>query len=352
MRKTTDEFRQFVETADVRHEVKSELHNYLSRFEKLSDRLDFQIKRTLEDKTIVINLLNKTIEDLRAHQAIIEKSNKELSFQKEEIQAKNLVLQSQKLLLEEQSKKLEENLHELEMSFIELEQFSFIASHDLKSPLRTIASYAGLLKRRYFGKLDTDADEFLNFIVKGASHMNEIIRDLLEYSRSGKEKEFDKTNLNDTLELVKFNLRSEIIENEAIIEYPPLPELYVHKSGMLQLFQNLVGNAIKFRGEQPPHITIHHGQQQTYWHFTVSDNGLGLDETFQEKAFQPFQRINHLDRPGTGMGLAICRKIVKMHKGDIWYESSMGNGTTFKFTISQEIPTENTLFYQKGKKIM
>ncbi len=295
------------------------------------------MKRILKDKSIIINLLNKTIEEQKRQKDIIERANQELFRQKAEIEAKNIELQQQKQLLEEQSMKMAENLHELEMSYNELEQFSHIASHDLKSPLRSIASYAGLLKRRYGGQLDADADQFIDFIVKGASHMNNIIRDLLEYSSSGKERFFEKTDLNQTLAMVKFNLQEEIEGSQAVLEYASLPEMTVHSSGMLQLFQNLAGNAIKFKSDAAPHIKISCEKQNDAWHFAVSDNGLGMEEEYQEKAFQPFQRVNHLDRPGTGMGLAICKKIVKMHKGDIWYRSQLGAGTTFHFTIPQNI---------------
>lgn len=311
------------------------MRSYASLFEKDLYRMDFQMKRILKDKFIIVNLLNKTIEDLKEQQAFIENVNQELSQQKAEIEKKNLELHLQKAVVEEQSEKLSENLEALAMSYKELEQFSYIASHDLKSPLRTIASYAQLLKRRYYKSIDKEADEFIEFIVKGTNQMNEIIRDLLEYSQSGRDKAFDVIDLNDTLEMVQFNLQAEIQESQATIRYSDLPSLFVHKSGMLQLFQNLVGNAIKFRGNDPPLIIIDHAANRNTWQFTVSDNGLGMDESFQEKAFQPFQRIGYLDRPGTGIGLAICRKIVKMHKGDIWYQSQSGKGTAFHFTIAQ-----------------
>lgn len=350
MKKTLDDFGQFIESAGLAGELRSELHNYAARFLRDFERLDFQIKRTVEDKAIVVNLLNRTIEDIRTHQTIVEKANQELYIQKQEIEAKNVALQRQKMLLEEQSQRLEENLLELERSYTELEQFSYIASHDLKSPLRTIASYAGLLKRRYGGHLDAEASEFLDFIVKGASHMDEIIRDLLEYSRSDKVREFNQINLNEVLDLVKFNLHEEILENKAVIEYQTLPVLCAHKSGMLQLFQNLVANAIKFRSDLPPVLSIEHYQDKHSWHFSISDNGMGIDETFQDRVFQPFQRISNLDHRGTGMGLAICRKIVKMHHGEIWYESKAGEGTTFYFTLSKEYLNERKIPSTKKKK--
>lgn len=318
-------------------EEKAKLTEYARFFEKQLIRMDFQMKRTLKDKSIIINLLNKTIEDLRSHQDIIVQANQELSHQKSEIELKNQELISQKQLVEEQSLQLVKNLQELEMSYNELEQFSYIASHDLKSPLRTIASYAGLLKRRYVEKLDAEAIEFIDYIVNGAGHMNDIIRDLLEFASSGKGLETGMTNLNETLALVKQNLRYEINESGAQINYVALPCLEAHQSGVLQLFQNLVANAIKFRQDNiPPEIQIRANREPAFWHFEVEDNGLGLDESYHSKVFQPFQRVN-TERPGTGMGLAICKKIVKAHQGEIWYHSRPGVGTVFHFTLRDRL---------------
>lgn len=330
------DFFDFVSNMSISEKEKEALCQLANSCEKQLLRMDFQMKRTLKDKSIIINLLNKTIEDLRTQQHIVEQANIELSRQKAEIEAKNIELQSQKQVVEEQSLTLANNLRELEMSYNELEQFSYIASHDLKSPLRTIASYAGLLKRRYVDTLDHDAHEFVDFIVKGASHMNDIIGDLLVFSNSGKNYDITEIDLNETLSMVKHNLQLEIAESDATIIYGPLPSLKAHRSGILQLFQNLIGNAIKFKGTIPPVVTILARQEDKYWHFEVADNGLGLDENYQHKAFLPFQRINHLDLPGTGMGLAICKKVVKKHHGEIWYVSKPGQGTTFHFTVAFE----------------
>ena len=235
-----------------------------------------------------------------------------------------------------QSQELSENLHMLEKSYAELEQFSYIASHDLKSPLRTIASYAGLLKRRYFNELDTHAIEFIDYVVKGASHMNDIIQDLLEYSNVNKAQIWTSIDLNEMLFLVLQNLDKEITESKAKILFPKLPTINGFKTGMSQLFQNLIANAIKFKSDLAPVISIQVENRSAHWQFIIADNGVGLEERYQEKAFQPFQRINNLERPGTGMGLAICKKIVNKHKGEIWYKSKAGCGTSFYFTISKD----------------
>jgi light-regulated signal transduction histidine kinase (bacteriophytochrome) len=278
--------------------------------------------RTLKDKNIAVNLLNQVIEDLQR--------------QKEEVNRANQILTEQKQLLEEQSRQLRESLERLEMSYEELEQFSYIASHDLRSPLRTIASYAQLLQRRYHNQLDDTADEFLNFITSGAHQMNDIISDLLAYSGiQDKKDQFTRVDLNEVLCQVRFNLHTEIEETQARIESDTLPaDVLASKSGMLQLFQNLVGNAIKFKGKQQPEVQISAQQELNNWQFQIRDNGVGLDEAYNKKAFLPFQRMSDRSLPGSGIGLAICKKVVKLHGGDIWYESREEGGTTFYFTIA------------------
>ncbi len=323
MNNMNEAFIQFIKTLSSSESEKTALLDFGARYQKEILRLDFQVKRTVKDKSIMINLLNRTID--------------ELQIQQREVVCANEALRHQKQLVEEQSAKLAEQLTMLEKSYAELEQFSYIASHDLKSPLRTISSYAGLLKRRYSDHLDADAKDFIDYIMKGTCHMNEIIRDLLEYGGISKSVNFEPLELSNLVDLVKQNLTGEINESKAIIEQDELPVITGYQTGLLQLFQNLLANAIKFRGAEQPKIAILAADMKQHWQFTVSDNGLGLDESYQEKAFMPFQRISHLDRPGTGMGLAICKKIVKMHNGEIWYNSALGKGTNFHFTLSKKI---------------
>lgn len=327
MKGNINELRKQITALPIDEASRAALLTEVKSCEKGFIRQEFKINRTLTDKAIAVNLLKTSVEELEAHKT-------ELSIQNQKVEEANKQLEAKNALVSRQAKELKKHLRNLEMSYQELEQFSYIASHDLKSPLRNIASYAQLLSRRYRGKLDKQADEFIDFIVKGAKHMDEIIRDLLEYSRAARENDFVSTDLNNTLELVKFNLQQEIAENKARIEVQQLPKIRVNKSAISQLFQNLLGNAIKFRSDKQPVITISCELKNKQWLFKVTDNGVGMDESFQQKAFLPFQRINNLDRPGTGMGLAICKKVVKMHKGDIWYESKRGQGTTFNFTLA------------------
>jgi light-regulated signal transduction histidine kinase (bacteriophytochrome) len=319
-----------IRALDISDEQKKIMLKEFKKTQKQIIRLDFQLKRTKNDREIAMNLMNKSIEDLE------EKQN--------ELATANQLLSKQKQLLEEQSKDLQNHLEQLEISYRELEQFSYIASHDLKSPLRSIAGFAQLLKRKYGSKLGEEADEYINFIVKATVHMNEVIRDLLEYSKMGKNTiEFEETNMNDMLESILEHLQAEIQQNNAIIEMGQMPILKIHKTGISQVFQNLISNAIKFRKDEAPHIKISAFLKNGLWQFSVSDNGIGLDESYQKKVFMPFQRIDNNKIKGTGIGLAICKKIVLLHKGNIWFESKIDQGTTFHFTIGNQIEQLDSL---------
>ena len=224
---------------------------------------------------------------------------------------------------------------ELERSNAELQQFAYVASHDMQEPLRMIASYVQLLARRYKGKLDEDADEFIAYAVDGAKRMQTMINDLLAYSRVGRVGgEMQSTDCERILAWAVVNLGAAIEENQAIVTHEPLPSL-VASGGLLGLlFQNLIGNAIKFRGEDPPLIHISAKLEGDEWLFTVRDNGIGFDVQYTDRIFIIFQRLHGMgEYPGTGIGLAICKKIVEYHGGKIWAASELGKGTTFSFTI-------------------
>ena len=293
----------------------------LKQLDKELTRRDFKLKRTLKDKSIMANVLNATISDLEKSKRDTEEANEELLRQKK--------------LIEAQSQDLKDNLERLELSYRELEQFSYIASHDLKSPLRTIASFAQLLQRRYAGKLDEEANEFLDFIVSGVFRMSDVIQGLLEYSKVGHESlPFEKVDLNEVLNIVKFNLKEEIEESNAQLVYGDLPNVQGNFTNLIQLFQNLIANSIKFRKpELSPTINITYKEAFPYFRIQLADNGLGMETAFQEKAFLPFQRLNNREKPGMGMGLAICKKIIQQHKGEIYYEPSPECGTSFILTL-------------------
>jgi len=233
---------------------------------------------------------------------------------------------------------LEQRAEELARSNAELERFAYVASHDLQEPLRMVASYTQLLRRRYQGKLDAAADEFIGFAVDGATRMQALINDLLTFSRVGtRAGEPAEISLERPLASAIANLAAAIGESGAIVTHDPLPSLRVDQPQIVQLFQNLVGNAIKFRAAAAP--VIHIGAQPDaaeagYWQFSVRDNGIGIAGEFFDRLFVLFQRLHtRTEYPGNGIGLAICKKIVERHGGRIWVESEPGAGTTFRFTL-------------------
>ncbi len=231
---------------------------------------------------------------------------------------------------------LMQKVEELNRSNEELGQFAYIASHDLQEPLRMVASYTQLLSRRYKGKLDADADEFIAFAVDGASRMQRLIQDLLAYSRVGtKGKDLAETSSEDALQQALVNLRGAIEESSAVVTHDPLPAVLADEMQLIQLFQNLVGNAIKYQRPGIPRVHVSVAKNGgRKWDFAVKDNGLGIDPQYFERIFGLFQRLHKRDEfAGTGIGLAICKKIVERHGGNISVESQLGQGSTFRFAL-------------------
>ncbi|OGW54317.1 MAG: hypothetical protein A2Y81_13095 [Nitrospirae bacterium RBG_13_43_8] len=224
--------------------------------------------------------------------------------------------------------------NELKRSNYELQQFAYVASHDLQEPLRMISSYLQLIERRYKSKLDQDADEFIEYAVDGAKRLQNMINGLLEYSRvetSGKS--FEPVDCEKVFGDTLANLKVAIEESSAVITHDPLPTLMADRSQILQLFQNLIGNAIKFRSQEPPRIYVSAGRKDDEWTFSVKDNGIGIEEQYKDRIFDLFQRLHSKGYSGTGIGLSICKRIVERHGGKIWLESSVGRGSTFYFKI-------------------
>jgi PAS domain S-box-containing protein len=230
------------------------------------------------------------------------------------------------------------NVEELKRSNEELGQFANIASHDLQEPLRMVASYTQLLSRRYKGKLDADADTFIAFAVDGASRMQRLIQDLLAYSRvETKGKDLLSTSSEEALKQALINLRGAIEESGALVRHDPLPTVLADEMQLIQLFQNLVGNAIKYQSPGVPRVNISAAKNdEGKWIFSVQDNGLGIDSQYFEKIFGMFQRLHKREEfAGTGVGLAICKKIVERHGGSITIESQLGRGSTFRFSLAE-----------------
>ncbi len=227
----------------------------------------------------------------------------------------------------------------LEIEKKEMEQFTYIASHDLKEPIRTLKSFAGLLAKRYQGKLDENADQYLNFITDASNRMNQVITALLNYSKLGRNRVQTEVNCRELLDYIEKDLVSVIDAANARLHICDLPVIRGFELELRQLFQNLISNAIKFSKEGVrPEIHIQADEDRAYWHFAVQDNGIGIPEAFHEKIFNIFQRLHSRETyEGTGIGLAHCKKIVELHHGKIWVESAPGAGSTFHFTISKKV---------------
>ena len=228
---------------------------------------------------------------------------------------------------------------ELFRSNRDLEQFAYIASHDLQEPLRMVASYTQLLARRYQGKLDADADEFIHYAVDGAERMQQLINDLLTFSRIGTQGSQHKlVDIQLILNRALFNLKNTLEDTQSLVTHGPLPVVHGDTTQLVQLFQNLIGNAIKFRGKDSPRIHIEVLEKEHEWLFSVLDNGIGIAPEYAQQVFSIFQRLHsRQEYPGTGIGLALCKKIVERHHGTIWVEPAPnGIGSLFQFTLIKE----------------
>ncbi|MBI4862405.1 MAG: response regulator [Candidatus Riflebacteria bacterium] len=231
---------------------------------------------------------------------------------------------------------------ELARSNRELEQFAYVASHDLQEPLRMVISYLQLLERRYAGQLDSSARDFIGFAVDGAARMQQLIRDLLEFSRVGTRQQPPvATDSGQLLDAALANLAVTVREKEAVVTRDRLPTIRVDPLQITQLFQNLIGNAIKFQKAGKPEVHVGVTERAREFEFAVRDNGIGIDPSHFDRVFAIFQRLHtRAEYPGTGMGLSICKKIVERHGGRIWVESEPGVGSCFRFTLPKAEPVE------------
>lgn len=237
--------------------------------------------------------------------------------------------------LEKAYRQSEANAAELRRSNEDLSQFAYVASHDLRSPLKTITMYSQLLQRRYGDTLDTDGKALVSEIETATIRLGALIEDLLEFSAlpSKPEDSIEPTAAETALQIVLDNLRGIIVESKAIVESAPLPTLGVDRTSLVHLFQNLITNAIRYRSSAPPHIRISAALEGKVWHVCCRDNGIGIPAEHYRRIFEPFKRLHGHEIPGSGIGLALCKKIVERYGGRIWVESIVGEGSTFQFTI-------------------
>jgi signal transduction histidine kinase len=289
--------------------------------QEISDKSSFAV-RVVKQSDDEIGVL---IEEFNAMLAQIEARDRELSQHREHLEEQVAL----------RTGELSATAANLARSNTELEQFAYVASHDLQEPLRMVGSYLQLLQRKYEGRLDDRADKYIAYAVDGATRMQRMINDLLAYSRvMTRGKSPEPADCEQALDDALANLERSIQENGAVITRDPLPVVHADFSQLVQVFQNLVGNAIKYRRDQPPRIHVSAERQPGRWQFSVGDDGIGIEPQYFERIFVIFQRLHGRDEySGTGIGLAVCKKIVERHGGKIWVESEYGVGSTFHFTI-------------------
>ncbi len=344
------------ETSDKRVETLQETQmailNILEDFNAEKLRLeDTQraVLNILEDADIEKSRIERTqratfniLEDFNAEKLRLEDTQRalinildDLNYSSEELRKAHDVLEV----------RVKERTAELARSNAELEQFAYIASHDLQEPLRMVSSYVQLLGRRYKGKLDRDADEFIAFASEGALRMQRLINDLLAFSRVGtRGKNFEAVSLETVLAQALENLQLATKEKKAAVTHDLLPMVFGDSGQLTQVFQNLIDNAIKFRGEELPMVHISARLEGSDCVCSVKDNGIGIAPEFINRLFLLFQRLHtRKDYPGTGLGLAICKRIIERHGGKIWVESIPGEGSTFYFRI----PTTQRSYYNE-----
>ena len=313
--------------------LKSEEHLFRGYYMGAVDYLYKPIvPEVLRSKVSVFVDLSKKNCLLRNHAAALEQKNRELQDQvSERLRAEEDV----RRLNAELERRVQERTQELSRSNDELRQFAYVASHDLQEPLRTVGSYAQLLAKRYKGKLGEDADEFIGYMVGGVNRMHTLLNDMLAFSRvtQNQNKPFARAQLDAVLQAALMNLELTIKESSAEIAAGHLPTVMCDETQIGQVFQNLIGNAIKYKGADAPRVEISAEQEGDECVISVKDNGIGIDPQYHERIFGIFKRLHGRELPGTGMGLAICKRIVERHGGRIWVESEQGQGASFRFTL-------------------
>jgi len=298
----------------------------------LEPRIVVRTKNELGQLASSFNKMAKDLQEITVSNDKLEEEITERKKVEEELEKHRENLEG---LISERTQELQETMMNLEQSNQELEQFAYVASHDLQEPLRMVSSYTQLLAKRYQDQLDQDAKEFIHFAVDGANRMQILIQDLLSYARVGSRgQSLEPTDSNSALGQALVNLRTAVHEGNVLVTNDELPVVLADKTQLAQVFQNLISNSIKFRGDEAPRIHIKAEQKDGEYTFSVSDNGIGIDPEYHEKIFVIFQRLHQRNEySGTGIGLSLCKRIVERHGGQIWLESTLGKGSTFYFTL-------------------
>lgn len=307
--------------------ISNPIVNLVESMHQVSQKQDYSIRVPVKGNDEVAELSRVFNEMLQQ----IQKRDNSLQEAQSQLEAR----------VENRTKALQEKTKALELSNKELEQFAYVASHDLQEPLRMIGSFSQLIARRYQKAIDDEMKEYIHYIVDGVSRMQRLIKDLLTFSRVGT-RQINFKMVDSSIILLKClsNLRYAIEESHALISYDKMPALKIDEVRIMQLLQNLMSNAIKFRTDRVPKIHIGIEERADEWMFSVSDNGIGIEKEYANKIFMIFQRLHNTSYPGTGIGLAICKKIVELHGGKIWFESEKNKGTTFYFTIKKALEEE------------
>jgi len=299
-----------------------------------------------EDKNVAYELITLGAEDFfikgNLHPDLLDrgvtyslKRHELKNLLKEEVAQRKKTEEALRTARDELEIRVQERTLELKRSNEELEQFAYVASHDLQEPIRKIVGFSQIFASKFEGQIDTKSKEHLNYVIDGAKRMQALIQDLLLYSRIGQnELILEVLDLNGVVKEAVGNLELIIKETNAEIICHPLPSLSAHKSFIVQIFQNLISNSIKYRSDKAPRVEIAAQQKENQWEFTIQDNGIGIEFQYANKLFVIFQRLHPKGRyPGTGIGLAVCKRMVEMHKGKIWIEPHTGAGAVFKFTL-------------------
>jgi signal transduction histidine kinase len=269
----------------------------------------------------------------------LEEANEQLDAANRRLAAANRALEQEVARRQDVERELQATSDDLRRSNVELEQFAYVASHDLQEPLRGITGCIQILGRRYRGRLDESADELIRHSVEGAERMQSLIQDLLAYSRvTSRGRALEPVACDDVVRLALANLEQTVLERDAKVEVGELPVVIGDRTQLTQLFQNLIGNAIKFTTGEPPEVTVAAAPAANgFWEISVRDRGIGIDPQYHERIFRIFQRLHTRDEyEGTGIGLALCQRIVERHGGKITVESAPGEGSTFRFTLRAE----------------